>query len=78
MHLTRSAVSHQLRLLEKDLGFPLLERVGKGVALTGRGRRYAREVHKALAMLGEATAQYREGGASSHTCRRSATGVRQC
>ncbi|MDR6756999.1 LysR family glycine cleavage system transcriptional activator [Mycoplana sp. BE70] len=62
LHLTRSAVSHQLRLLERDLGFDLLERVGKGVALTARGRRYAHDVHKALTMLGDAGAQYRDGG----------------
>ncbi|MFD1329227.1 LysR substrate-binding domain-containing protein [Mycoplana ramosa] len=62
LHLTRSAVSHQLRLLERDLGFELLERVGKGVALTARGRRYAHDVHKALTMLGDAGMQYREGG----------------
>lgn len=62
LHLTRSAVSHQLRLLERDLGFELLERVGKGVALTARGRRYAHDVHKALTMLGDAGVQYRDGG----------------
>ena len=62
LHLTRSAVSHQLRLLERDLGFELLERVGKGVALTARGRRYSHDVHKALTMLGDAGAQYRGGG----------------
>ena len=62
LHLTRSAVSHQLRLLERDLGFDLLERVGKGVALTVRGRRYAHDVHKALAMLGDAGARYGDGG----------------
>lgn len=54
LHLTRSAVSHQLRLLERDLGFDLLERVGKGVALTARGRRYAHEIRKALTLLGDA------------------------
>ncbi len=62
LHLTRSAVSHQLRLLERDLGFDLLERVGKGVALTARGRRYAHDVHKALTMLGDAGTQYSGGG----------------
>ncbi len=62
LHLTRSAVSHQLRLLERDLGFELLERVGKGVALTARGRRYAHDVHKALTMLGDAGAQHSGGG----------------
>lgn len=56
LHLTRSAVSHQLRLLERELGFGLLERIGKGVALTARGRRYAYEVRKALVALGDAGA----------------------
>ncbi len=54
LHLTRSAVSHQLRLLERDLGFTLLERVGKGVALTPRGRRYAGDVRRALTVIGDA------------------------
>ncbi|TPM41098.1 LysR family transcriptional regulator [Mesorhizobium sp. B2-2-3] len=57
LHLTRSAVSHQLRLLERDLGFDLLERIGKGVALTPRGQRYAADVRKALTVLGDAVAQ---------------------
>src|SRR6186713_1822031 len=52
LHLTRSAVSHQLRLLERDLGFDLVERIGKGVALTARGQRYAADVRKALGGLG--------------------------
>src|SRR5258706_7725093 len=60
--LTRSAVSHQLRLLESDLGFELMRRVGKGVALTARGRRYAISVRKALVMIGEAAAQHDDHG----------------
>ncbi|RWE41951.1 MAG: LysR family transcriptional regulator [Mesorhizobium sp.] len=56
LHLTRSAVSHQLRLLERDLGFDLLQRIGKGVALTPRGQRYAADVRKALTVLGDAGA----------------------
>jgi len=57
LHLTRSAVSHQLRLLERELGFDLLERIGKGVALTPRGQRYAADVRKALTVLGDAVTQ---------------------
>ncbi|RWB84650.1 MAG: LysR family transcriptional regulator [Mesorhizobium sp.] len=57
LHLTRSAVSHQLRLLERELGFDLLERIGKGVSLTPRGQRYAADVRKALTVLGDAVAQ---------------------
>lgn len=62
LHLTRSAVSHQLRLLERDLGFDLLERVGKGVTLTPRGRRYALDVRKALTVLGDAAEQHGNKG----------------
>ncbi|PDQ21907.1 transcriptional regulator [Mesorhizobium sanjuanii] len=62
LHLTRSAVSHQLRLLERDLGFDLLQRIGKGVALTPRGQRYAADVRKALTVLGDAVTQNRGAG----------------
>jgi LysR family glycine cleavage system transcriptional activator len=58
--ITRSAVSHRLGLLESLLGFELAMRSGKGVALTARGRRYAEDVRKSLALLSEA----HEDGAS--------------
>lgn len=51
LNLTRSAVSHQLRFLEQDLGFALTERDGRGIVLTVRGERYAREVRSALRSL---------------------------
>src|ERR1700733_14853555 len=52
--ITRSAVSHRLGLLESALGFELAARSGKGVALTPRGKRYAEDVRKSLALLAEA------------------------
>jgi LysR family glycine cleavage system transcriptional activator len=52
--ITRSAVSHRLGLLESALGFELAARSGKGVALTSRGKRYAEDVRKSLALLAEA------------------------
>ncbi|PZO80274.1 MAG: transcriptional regulator [Mesorhizobium amorphae] len=54
LHLTRSAISHQLRLLERELGFAILRRAGKGVELTPQGRRYAHQTAKALALLASA------------------------
>ena len=51
LNLTRSAVSHQLRLLERDLGFTILNKVGTRVELTPRGRVYARDVRKALNVI---------------------------
>jgi LysR family transcriptional regulator, glycine cleavage system transcriptional activator len=64
LHLTRSAVSHQLRFLERELGFALLHRVGRGVSLTARGRRYADEVRKALTAIEEAATEHRDSGVS--------------
>jgi LysR family glycine cleavage system transcriptional activator len=60
LKLTRSAVSHQLRLLEKELGFELLRRRGKGIGLTPLGRRYANDVRKALLIVRDAGTQYGE------------------
>lgn len=71
LSLTRSAVSHQLRLLERDLGFELLQRQGKGVTLTARGRRYANDVRKALTVIGDAALQFDNkgiGGSLSVSC----------
>ena len=52
--ITRSAVSHRIALLERRLGYDVLERSGKGVSLTRRGKRYANGVCKALGLLADA------------------------
>jgi LysR family transcriptional regulator, glycine cleavage system transcriptional activator len=52
--VTRSAVSHRLAMLERMLGFKLINRSGKGVELTSRGKRYAQDVHKSLSILTDA------------------------
>lgn len=41
MHLTPSAVSQQLKTLEREAGLPLTERSGRGIALTMAGRALA-------------------------------------
>lgn len=62
LHLTRSAVSHQLRLLERDLGFRLVNRVGTRVELTPQGRSFAEDVRRALsAIAGSASRQVGRG-----------------
>lgn len=48
LSLTRSAISHQLRLLESQLNIQLYERRGRGVILTPAGQLYAGEVREAL------------------------------
>jgi DNA-binding transcriptional LysR family regulator len=50
LHLTPPAVSMQLKQLEDNVGLPLFERLGRGVALTEAGEML---VHHALRVLGE-------------------------
>lgn len=51
LRLTPSAVSHQVRRLETELGVALFERGVRSVALTPRGRALAAEVSAAMARL---------------------------
>ncbi|MCE0538494.1 LysR family transcriptional regulator [Kineosporia rhizophila] len=53
---TPSAVSQQIKRLEKELGTVLLERVGRGVVLTGEGRNLVRHGHGILRQVEAATA----------------------
>jgi DNA-binding transcriptional LysR family regulator len=50
---TPSAVSQQIKRLERQTGVPLLERVGRGVMLTGHGRHLVEEGTRLLADLEE-------------------------
>ena len=59
MALTRSAVSHMLRRLEGEAGFALTESDGRGLKLTARGRHFAIEARRALAILKEAARRER-------------------
>lgn len=54
--LSPSAVTHQLRRLEAQLGFAVVARSGRGVAITARARRYLAEIRPALDALEAATA----------------------
>ncbi len=54
VHLSQSAVSHKLKVLEAQLGFSLTETKGRGVTLTGEARRYLAAIRPALAILHEA------------------------
>lgn len=68
LNLTRSAVSHQLRMLERDLDFHMLNRVGTRVELTAQGRAYASDVRQALlAISGSAARNVGRGVAGSLT-----------
>ncbi|MCX2864445.1 LysR substrate-binding domain-containing protein [Paucibacter sp. PLA-PC-4] len=51
LHLTHSALSHQLRALETQLGHPLFERRGRRLLLNSAGEALLASVNKALAEL---------------------------
>ena len=51
--LTQSAISHQMRLLEGQLGQPLFLRIGREVRLTDAGRDYQRTVRRCLELMEE-------------------------
>ena len=57
LHLSHSAVSHQIRLLEAELGQPLFRRVGRSVVLTDAGNDFARSVHEILQRLEDGVAR---------------------
>lgn len=60
--LTPSAVSHQVRGLEEQLGVRLLERTERGLVITEVGRLYRESLVQALEVLHQATAQVRGHG----------------
>ena len=65
LHLTPSAVSHQIARLEAFVGQRLLERSARAVQLTEAGDAYLQRVTGALRALGAATDDLREGRRST-------------
>ena len=61
LHLTPSAISHQIAKLEEFLGVRLFERTARNVELTNAGEDYIKRVGVALATLGAATDNARKG-----------------
>ena len=64
LNLTRSVVSHQLRQLERDLGFNLFNRVGTRLELTPQGQTYAGDIRRALSAITVAAARNAGRGVS--------------
>ncbi|MDO6562792.1 LysR substrate-binding domain-containing protein [Amphritea sp. 1_MG-2023] len=48
LNVTHSAVSHQIKKMEQELGKPLFERLGRSIALTDVGALYAAQIRQAL------------------------------
>ncbi|GAA5236035.1 transcriptional regulator GcvA [Verticiella sediminum] len=55
LHVTQSAVSRQIAVLENYLGVELITREHRGVALTRKGEAYARHIKPALGAIADAT-----------------------
>ncbi len=57
LHVTQSAVSHQIKALESWLGVPLVTRDGRRLALTAQGAAYLPSLSGAFDLMAQATAQ---------------------
>jgi LysR family glycine cleavage system transcriptional activator len=55
LFVTHSAISHQIRGLENELGVSLFARVGRRVVLTELGRDYAKQINSAFVHIAQAT-----------------------
>lgn len=55
LNLTQSAVSHRVRLLENYLGYPLFERLPRGLRLTESGKAYLPSIRKAFEQIFSST-----------------------
>src|SRR4029077_5344372 len=60
LHLTQSALSHQLRDIESRLGAPLFLRVGKRLVLTPAGERLLVSARDVLRRLDETEGEIRQ------------------
>lgn len=61
LHLTHSAVSHQIRALQEELGMTLFERNGRGLSLAEEAAAYARRIEGAFREIEEATLAFTTG-----------------
>jgi DNA-binding transcriptional LysR family regulator len=65
LHITASAVSHQIAKLESLLGMRLFERSAHGVTLSLAGERYLVRISGAMAAIASATDDFRHGVSNS-------------
>ena len=65
LFITASAVSHQIKSLEEELGEPLFERGSRSLTLTNTGRSLYEEVSPLLEELGTVVARHKKDAARS-------------
>lgn len=64
LHVTQTAVSHQIKQLEGELGLPLFRRTGRGLSLTAAGLAWQAELGPLFAKLRDANRRLRQREAS--------------
>lgn len=60
LHVTKAAVAQQVRLLEAEIGAPLVRRSGRGLALTEAGQAGLRDLKEGFAKLAAGSRRMRE------------------
>lgn len=65
LFITASAVSHQIKNLEQELGQPLFDRLTRSVALTESGKSLYEDVRPLISELDVVTSRYRRSSAKS-------------
>lgn len=60
LHLTPSAISHQIKALEENLGITLFNRLTRGVELTSAGRSYLTVVEDIFEKLDQGTSKLKQ------------------
>ena len=60
LHLTKGAVSHQVRQLEAELGFTLFDRLPRGISLTAKGRELLATTNSAFGHLEQKISELRQ------------------
>jgi LysR family transcriptional regulator, regulator for metE and metH len=73
LHLSQSAISHQLRGLEQRLGLPLFRRDGRQLVITPAGTRLVELSHQVLGSLWQAELELKRGAAAERPKLRVAT-----
>jgi len=60
LHLTKGAVSHQVRQLEVELGFAVFDRLPRGISLTSKGRELLATTNSAFGHLEQKISELRQ------------------
>ncbi len=66
IHVSQSAVSHQVKSLERELGVKLYERRGRGIVPTDEGKRLAHHARAILNQVDDLETEFAELGARPH------------